>query len=273
MRLHVDLSSHLVGNPQIIQVDTTPNMGVDGQVAVNGKYLIPTPLEIDFEVNADSYILDGAGEIDGGDVTSQGFARLLAKYPQFGHIYFNPLLTADHLDELDSTFDFRDPGTTYVFNPRYQVGREASLLTDIGQMPTSTAVLPVNATVSPNRPGLLVTDAVDIGPYTLDCDGNQVGTDVFMVYWKIYDFNVTHDIAADYGAQVGGNSPALRHLLETDQEPTDFAVYLSNDDGINWCEVGLLEPLAFCDKSKTVRLAFRNNSLSKVYLAHFALLF
>jgi len=274
MRIHVDLRSHLgTGGPSILQVDNEPVLGATGQVAVNGKYLIAAPSGLDFPVDTDSYVLDGAGEIDGGDVSSEGFARMLASYPQFGHIYFNPLLTDDHVDELDFTFSFTDPGTVNVFTPRVQTGREASAVTETGQMPMATAVLPLNDSVTPNRPGLLVTDAIDIGPYTLDCDGNEVGTDEFMLQWKLYGFSITQDIAADFGAQAGTNTPALRYLQEVEQEPTGFSAYISIDGGASWCEVGLLEPVAFCEKTTEVLIAFKNTGSSKVYIANYALLF
>lgn len=278
MRLLTDLRSHLSSPaaPEIIQVQRVPSTGQANGTVINGMYAIPMPLDVDFPISTTSYILDGAGEIDGGDVVSKGYAALLASYPQFGNIYFNPLLTADHVAELvlDQSYHLRDKSLTPPadFYPRFQTGREAGV-GDAGQMPTHTALVPLNTTTTPDRPGLLITDEIDIGPYTLDCDSIPVGTDQFLVFWKLYDFSETHDIAADYGAHAGVNTPAQRTLAETDQEPADFSVYITTDDGANWCQVGLLEPVAFCDKTTKVRLAFRNDGASKVFIASFALLF
>jgi hypothetical protein len=84
----------------------------------------------------------------------------------------------------------------------------------------------------------------------------------------LYAFTITHDVA---NGTV--NDPAIRSVIEPDQEPEDFKVYLSPDNGLSWCEVGLLEPVGFCDKTKKIRLAFVNRSASKIYLATYAVLF
>ena len=278
MRLLVDLRSHLSTPPapEVVQVQQVPEDGPTGATIVNGKYVLPMPLDVDFPITASDHILDGAGEIDGTDVVSQGYAHLLAGFPQFGNIYFNPLLTDDHVGELvlDQSFFFRDKAITPygTYYPRFQTGRESGIA-DSGQMPTHTAVMPQNASVTPARPGMMITDEIDIGPYTLDCNGDPVGSDQFLVYWKIYSFSETHDIAADFGLHAGENTPALRSIEEIDQEPANFSVYLTTDDGANWCEVGLLEPVAFCDKTTKVRLAFRNDGSSKIFIASYALLF
>ncbi len=276
MRLLVDLLSHTQDDPLVVQVQRIPVTGSAGGENINGKYAIPVPLGIDFPVTNDDFILDGAGDIVAGSLVSEAYAHLLAVYPQYGNIYFNPLLTSDHVAELvlDQTVHFTDYSLEppAQFFPRFQTGREEGVPDD-HLMPTHTALMPLNVGVSPWRPGLFITDSIDIGPHTLDCDGNQVGTDDFMVYWKLYDFTVTHDVAADAGLLAGTNSPAARMLLETDQEPSNFSVYLTTDDGANWCRVNRLEPVAFCDKTTTVRLAFRNDSASKIFIASYALLF
>tara|TARA_Y100000310_G_scaffold227631_1_gene229922 strand:- start:416 stop:1456 length:1041 start_codon:yes stop_codon:yes gene_type:complete len=346
MRIQVDFSSHLTPTPDqspVVQVEKTPVLGTEGMTVINGKFLLPMPLDLDFPVrgvhaglitsvtdsggvavfvslthglkegdivsitgtaNYDGvwvvqtvptdgtftlggvvfaidepgafqrgdYLLNAAGNIDGNDLASQSMARLLAVYPMFGNIYFNPLLTDEHVNELDFTFDWVEPGTGDIFKPRFQTGREAPL-DDSGQFPTHTALLAQNGATSPPRPGLIVTDEIDIGPYTLDCDQNPVGTDEFMVWWRLYAFNTTHDIASDFGAQAGKNEPALRYVAEMDQEPPDFSAYISIDGGANWCPVGLLEPVAFCEKTTKVMLAFRNTGSEKTYLASFALMF
>lgn len=279
MRLIVDLRSHLSNpdpKPEIVQVQRVPALGAEE--AVNGKYVISTPGDIDFPVDAQSYVLDALGRVDGGDVSSIGFAHLLASMPQYRNVYYNPLLTAAHVSELslDRSEVFVDRSVTphVTYYPRCQTGREAGVPgAASGQMPTHTAILPANSGILPIRPGLLLTKEIDIGPFTLDAGGVPVGADEFAVYWKVYSFNVTHDIAADLGAHAGKNEPALRKIVEVPQEPTGFSVHLSTNDGAQWCRVGLLENVAFCDRSKRIRLAFRNNTSDKMFLACYAVCF
>lgn len=282
MRILVDLASHISavnggGNsPLITQVEVVPE--TDEDTPINGRYSIPTIKGVEMVIPEDAVILNGAGQIDGSDICSAIYANLLAMFPMFDNVYFNPLLTPDHVNELDFTKTFKDVSTTpAVFFPsRFQTGREPigpGQALDPGQMPTHTALLPANTLVTPTRPGMMITDLINIGPYTLDKHGNQVGADEFMVYWKLYEFNVTQDITADYGANSGTNTPAIRNIVEIAQEPTGFSAYISTDDGANWCQVGLIEPIAFCDKTKSFRLAFRNDSANKVFIAAFAVLF
>jgi hypothetical protein len=281
MRIHVDLTSHLSGDPQIIQVEKVPENietagDPDAGTALNGKYLIPVPLGRDFHVDELSYVLN-AGDVDGGDVASIGFAHLLASFPQYGNIYFNPLLTAEHLvevvtDPANQAFVDRTVTPAQQMGPRFQTGR-ASGNPDPGQAPNMTALLPANTRVTPNRPGLFIGESIDIGPYTLDCNSNEVGADQFMLYWKIYRFDTSADVAADYGALAGTNTPAVKKVYEIDQEDPDFRAYVSVDGGANWCAVGLLEPVGFCQKTTDIQVAFRNDGSDKLYLAHFAVMF
>lgn len=277
MRILADLRSHLSNAPELIQVQPEPVEGAVGAIIINGKYAIPTPLGLDFPVTEADYVLDGAGNIDGGDVVSKGYAHLLLNNPQYQNVYFNPLLTSDHVAELvlDQSFAFIDRSTDppNSFYARFQTGREEGVPDD-GQMPTHTAVLPLNTTTNPARPGFIITEEIDIGAYTLDCDSNPVGADEFMVYWKLYDFSVSDDYAGAIAGPLNGlNEPAIRSVSECEQEPTGFSVYLSPDDGDHWCQVGLLEPIAFCEKTTSIRLAFVNTSTSKVYIATYGVLF
>ena len=264
MRLLVDLRSHVAGAPLITQVEKTP---VPGDLTpINGKYVLP--MVEDFTIDDASYILDGTGALDGLDVVSQSFAHLLAAYPMFEFIYFNPLLTADHITDLDLTSTFTDPLTGDVYPVRAQTGREPMLPYDAGQMPTHTALLPLNDTMTPTRPGLLISKEIDLSAYT-----GAAGADQFVLYWKLYDFDVQHDIASDYGITAGQNDPAVRHVLEANQEPSGFSVYISPDNGAHWCSVGLMEPVAFCQATTSIRVAFMNTGSTKKYLAAYAVMF
>ncbi len=265
MRILVDLKSHLTGAaPLITQVEKVPPIDMDGVTVINGKYLIPVAPGADFRVDDTDYVLDGSGEIDGGDVSSISYAHLLAAYPMFEFVYFNPLLTADHVGELDLTATFSDPPDT--FPTRAQTGR--ALGGDAGQMPTSTAVLKQNPTISPARPGMLISDLIDISAFT-----GGGGADEFMLFWKLYAFFTTDDVMADSGLLAGTNTPAHRLVAEVPQEPNDFLAYISVDDGTTWNEVGLLEPI-FTAASTDFRVAFRNNGTDeRVYIATFGVLF
>jgi len=275
MRVLVDLKTHFApgDQPLITQVEKVPP-ALEG-TPINGRYVLPVIKGVDFPIDADSYVLDGAGQIDGGDVSSISFSYLLAMYPMFGNIYFNPLLTAADVADLDLTALFRKdnplPDPPDFFPPRLQTGREAGGPLDDGQMPTGTALLAQNNAVrAPEaaRPGLIISDEIDIDAYT-----GGVGADEFMLYWKLYGFDVQDDINSEYGALAGENRPAIRRVFEVDQEPDGFSAYITPDNGGHWCEVNLLEPIAFCNKTTAFRVAFMNTSDDKTYIANFAVLF
>jgi len=268
MRVLVDLASHVAalkgsGDPLIMQVEKDYNLGESA--AINGKYVIPVPEGTDVSVDASTQVLP----IDGDDLASQTYAELLSRFPQYGNIYFNPLMTQANLAEIDETAAFTDydfvPPRTYP--SRFQSGR--AVPPDSGIAPNSTALLPVNDTGATPKPGMMITDLIDLTPYTAG-----VGADSFMVYWMVYEFETTDDIAGGaFGLTAGTNEPAIRSIVEVDQEPSDLQVYISIDDGANWLQVGRLEPISFCCKATEIRLAFRNNGNSKLYVSTFGLMF
>lgn len=265
MFINVNLTSHISGSPRIVQVAHEPS------ITINGGYVIPTPSEDQIPVSSSSYVLP----VDGGDILSQSFANLLARYPQYNHVYFNPLLTDADLDELDLSGTFTDSSVVppVIYSSRFQTGRAASVGSQTGQMPTSTAILPANTAVSPSRPGLLVTQEIDLSAYALDCHGNPTGVTEFMPYWCLLGFGVSDDIFAEDGAFAGANQSVKRTVFTTPQEPAGLTVYLSGNDGASWCPVGAMEPVIFPNPVQKVRMAFVNASSSKLYLAHIALMF
>lgn len=275
MRVLADLKSLFTASPLVVQVEKDAPVGSAGQTAINGKFVIPVPPGSDFPISETSYVLNGGGDIDGGDISSEAMAHLLARYPNFGNIYFNPLITDDHVGELDLTATFADPGVlpATAYPTRAQTGRAPGGPESSGQMPNNTAILAQNDFVAPPRPGVLITDAIDIGPYTLDALGNPVGADEFLVWWKLYDFTVSDDVVSSHGATAGLNTPAIRYLQEVDQEPADLEVYISTDGGAAWHQAGMLEPVAFCNKTTSIRLAFINRGAVRLYLTTFAVLF
>lgn len=257
----------------ITQVDKTmpPTEGV----AINGRFAIPAVDGVDFKVTSSSTVYP----ISGTDVNSQSFGYLLAAFPMFGYIYFNPLLTpmdigdpGDPAQGIDFTKTFQDvrytpPTPPVYYANRLQTGREKGVTTP-GNFPTHTALLPANTATTPTRPGLLITKELDISAQT-----GSLWTDEFCVYWKLFDFSVTNDISSDYGATSGKNEPSIRYLLEVDQEPATFQAWISPDDGAHWARVSRLEPVAFAARTTKIRLAFMNWGASKVYLANYAVMF
>jgi hypothetical protein len=275
MQIHV-----LINNNQIVEVNKasqsiheaaieTPSIATP----INGKYLIPVVQGVDFPIDKNSYVVNDVGVVDQQSVISQSFAHLLAKYPLYDTIYFNPLITADHVGEIDLSATF--PSDVIGYPPpivnlptRIQTGRY-TLGADAGQMPTHTALLSCNAYTTPYHPGILVTQNLDISAYT---DG--IGTDEFCVYWQLVGFTISQDIASNYGITNGINDPVIREVFDVSQEPTGFAVYMSPDNGVHWCPVNFLEPINFRDKTTAFRLAFVNlNTDRKIYLVSFAAMF
>jgi len=240
----------------ILQVERTPDEGLT--TPINGKYVVVLPLGSQVDVSSTSYITP----VNGGDVSSLAFAGLLAQYPMYGHIVFNPLLQATDVADIDLTATLPTGEISRSF-----VGRGAGPL-PTGCCPNSTIILPQNDTTTPVRPGLLITDTIDISVAT-----GGVGAQEFMVYWKLYGFATQNDVMSDYGATLGTNTPALRNISEIDQEPADLEVYLSIDDGLTYTQMGRLEPVAFCVANTHLRLAFVNRGSTRVYLACYAILF
>lgn len=261
MRVVGDLGSLIIGAPKLIQAEKTPAVGVLSPI--NGKYVVP----VDFgqiRIDTNSYVLP----VDGGDVTSQAYANLLAQFPMFGFVYFNPLLTDAHVGELDLTGVYLS-STGDTFPTRAQTGRDVGGAVD-GLSPLSTAVLTANDSVSPTRPGVLISNSVDISALT-----GGVGTDLFMVYWKIYEIETTHDVNSNYGLLAGTNEPAIRSIKEVEQEPADFKVFLTPDPtSQSWSQLGRLEPIGFCKKITEFSLLFLNESATtKRYIASYAVMF
>lgn len=259
MRVISEIKGVLAGNPQILQVENTPALG--DLVAVNGKFVIPIVEGATIQVDESSTILP----VDGTDVSSLSYAQLLAMYPMYDYIYFNPLLQDTDVAELDLQATWTDQFAN-TFPTRAQVGRTG--VVPSGLAPNSVAILPQNIRVGPTRPGLLMTDKIDISVQTLG-----LGADEFMVYWKIFEFETSHDILAQYGKFAGTNQAAIRSIKETDQDSDAFKVYLSKDDGVTWERVYRLVPMAFPTVGTDVRIVFTNESDRKYYLSTYAFMF
>jgi len=261
MRVLVDLLTHFTTAPQeplVTQVEKTP--APEEGTPINGRYVLPIVTGVEFPITSADYVLNAAGGIDGGDISSISFSHLLAMFPEFENIYFNPLITADHVDELDVAFSFLDPDTLDSYTPRFQSGTPG-----VGQMPTHTALLAQNDSLVAPRPGLIVSDEIGISAFT-------AGATEFMLYWKLLDFDVSDDVRSEFGALAGQNTPAIRRVYEVDQEPIRFFAYISGDNGTSWTRVSLLEPVTLA-ATQAFRVAFKNTATAKAFLANFAVLF
>jgi len=231
---------------------------------VNGRYIIPIIEGTDILVDENSYVFGPVTPIDGGDISSENFAGLLARFPMYSNLHFNPLLLGTHVTELDLTARFRDNSAA---PPNYYPTRAQTGTAGTAVAPNSTAILPANVHTTPARPGVLITDLIDLTPLT------PAGADEFLVYWKIHQIHSSHDVAGSgLGTTDGVNAPAIRSIVEIEQEPSWFSVYLSIDDGVNWQPVTRLVPESFCALTPSIRLAFVNNSPSKVCLTNYAVM-
>jgi len=252
---------------EILQVEKNPPNGE--VVSRNGTYTIPMAEGVKVAVEPTSFILPSANP---GSVVAQNFAGLLAQFPQYEHILYNPLIEGADIDDLDPSAVLNEGSpVTASHISRSQIGRGTAGPLPSGNAATSVALLPQNDAPGPGseRPGVLVTDTIDVGPLT-----GGVGASEFAVYWYVYEFETTDDVSSNFGYTASLNTPALRQVLEIDQEPSDFEVFISINDGANFFPVQRLIPIAFCSPGLLVRLAFKNtDSLKKRYIAHYGLLF
>ena len=257
---------------EILQVEKTPKIGE--KTAFNGKFAVECPPFVNVDIDENDFISPVNLSTD---LYSRIFSGLLAAYPMYDNVVFNPLLVDSDIDNLapNATMSLLDgSGNPYTLEVRAQYGRGTTTPPFIatspsGTAPCSVAILPSNKSGTvPYRDGLLITNTMDITSAT-----SGAGALEFMVYWKIYQFETSEDIRATGGAFSGMNSPALRNIVEIDQEPSDLTVYISLDDGVTWHEVGWLEPIAFCTAGTKIRLAFRNTGDVKYYIASYAIMF
>lgn len=254
----------IVGN-EIVQVEKNPPNGE--LVSRNGMYMIPIAEGVKVAATPTSFVVPTAGS-----VVFQNFAGLLAQFPGYENVVFNPLIEATDVDDVDPTA-FLNEGSpvTASYGPRFQAGRGTGGPLVAGNAPNSVALLPQNETAGPGleKPGVLVSNTIDVGPFT-----GGMGATEFMVYWYVYQFSTTADVNSEFGFTAGTNSPSIRQAIEVDQENADLEVFLSVNDGANFFPVERLLPISFCSPATLIRIGFKNtNPTLKYYLAHYALIF
>lgn len=256
MRIYADINRFLTAGAEpasvIIQVAPTPPVGAPA-VPVNGKFYVEIPEGVNPPVVTPFSLLGGVAP----NLVSEIFDNLLARFPKYSNVAYNPLLQTADTALLDTAATF--PGASLT--PPVA----GSLITraQVGPAPNGVAILPQNGAVTPARPGVLITDTI-----TLPTPKSE-----FLVYWKIHEYAVTDDVM-DYDGGSNVNAPAIKGLLEVNQTPPDFTVYLSTNGGAGYSPVGRLTPCAVCDPGDQIRLAFVNTSTTaKRYLASYAILY
>lgn len=213
---------------------------------INGRYIIPIP--------------DGAAvAITATDtpesVASKAVSALLVRYPMYEYAAYNYFLNVIDMGGIDMGVTVPSPISST--KPRCMVGRGSG--SPSGVSLSTVAIMPMNLNTVPTLPGLLVSNTIDISEIVLS------GTDEVLVWWQIARYTNSTEIGA---------SPTSRTITMGDQEPTDFSVYVSNDDGVTWYPVDRLLPVDLVNAGTNLRLAFVNTSSTlKTYLLGFALLY
>jgi hypothetical protein len=253
-RIVVDIASN-----QILQVEKTPD--VNDPKLSNGRWYLPIPEGASVDVDQNSLVIPQDGVTDIAALSAQA---LLARYPMYSNIAYNFLLEPSDISELDlSAAPAVSPISGFPVLTRAQTGRLGGAS---GLLPNLTAINGVNTQVSPIRPGMLVTDTIDI---TIPTGG--AGADEFLVWWYLWDFGRVEDQLKDFGGTI--NAPGTREIIERNQEPGGFFVYLSNDDGVTWYPVPRLTPTDLFVFNTDVRLLFVNISSGRRYLAAYGIMF
>lgn len=236
----------------VIQVAPTPKVGVG--VAGNGKFVIDVPEGVPVPDPVPSTLSSLLDDIYGG----------LLVGTSFNFVQYNALLTTADQAKLDPTavfpYDSGPPVRTWAM--RAQVGRSGAI-SDNGLAPNGVKVLASNTTVVPTRPGVLITDTIDVSADV------PAGVTSFSVYWKLLGV-ATGDDVMDYGTPT--NEPAIRTITEVSQNPSGFEVYASSNDGAGYTRVSRLVPITV-SAGTSLRVAFVNKGASPVCLIAYAVLY
>jgi hypothetical protein len=262
-----------LSSDEVVGTQTEPAQGES--TLANGKYLLDTPLGVAVDVTSASYVLP---QDSGSLVTliSQGW---LDRNPMFDHYESNFFVEAADVAKLDfgtgaplpeaanivsGTNPTNDPGSF----ARCQVGRGTGPA-PTGIAPNSIAMLPANLRNPNPVSGCVLTDTIDITSY----NPSDPGTDEVMLWWKVGTQALSEDTLQGYNATAGLNTPCRKTLVEGSQNPADFHAYVSVDDGVTWREAYYMEPIDMVTAGTDLRVAFVNDSNTKLYLMGFIALF
>lgn len=268
MRVVANLSSNaIVGT----ETEQSPN-----EVSVrNGQYVLQIPDGVAVNVESSSHILPQ----DATSIPVVAAGELLVRFPMYDHVIYNYFLEDTDIAALDlagpqptaGTVTPAGPSWAGVYGgssrPRCQIGRGGG--GPLGIAPNSVAILPVNSARAAPTFGALVTALEDITPFNV----LNPGTDDVMMWWEIGTVTNSEDIVHGYGVTVDENTPCLRRLTKIEQEPNDFFVYVSVDNGATWYQANRLEPLDLVVPGVDLRIAFLNTGTRKIFLLGYALLF
>jgi hypothetical protein len=260
MRIYADVNrlpdAPLVETSSVI-IQVAPSPPVGSSTPINGRFVVDIPEGVQPPlVNESSRLINPTGNI-----VAPIYEGLRRSFPRYANVVYNQLLTSADISLLDplATFPFNPGPPAESWPSRFQTGDPM-----VGVAPGAVSILPENPHTVPPRPGLLITDTIDIGPAT-----GGLGAKNFVVYWKVYQMSVTHDVM---NYTTADNAPAIKNLVEVDQD-TEIEVYLSTNDGGGYIPVTRLSPCVTCDPGTLIRLAFVNHNPHKVYLTAYAILF
>lgn len=259
-----------VSSDAILGTRSEPDEG--GTSVLNGQYVICTPEGVSVEIDSASYVTPQ----DASSVPGLIAADLLVRNPEYDHVLWNMFVESSDVSMLDLSgaapaptalnVVAGTPPTNEMGNlPRCKVGRGGG--GPLGISPNTASILPANANRTTPTYGLLITDTIDLTPYT-----GVGGSDEVMVWWKIGQLDTSTDVVAGYNSTLGLNTPALRELTEIDQEPVGLLVYASVDDGVTWYEVTRMDPTNLVVAGTDLRLAFVNEGSTEIPLLGFIVL-
>lgn len=226
-----------------------------GPVSVNGRAEILFPDGVDIPVNQDDHVLPQ----DSTAVSKRAFDEYLRLNRDFSFLKFNSLISAADMGKLDHSASFVLPGSTAPWASRFYGGRASS---PAGLLPGSVCIPPTNSAVSPSRPGVVITDTIDIS------GDAPTGADRFLVWWGTSTISLSHDVMV-YGS--GNNLASVK--TSTPSPSSSLSGYISTNDGASWDPIESGRALHGCSRGTSLRVALVNTGSSRVYLNGYAVLY
>lgn len=245
-----------------------PSHRPGSRMVIGGRFAYPLPEGVDLPLDSSAHFFPR----DGRDVATSAFAEMARKLPGVSGFYVNPLLTPSDAAELDDDGVLVDDSTkpSSRLPARFGSGRRPG--PHEGMLGCSTFLPAANRSVTPPRPGLVVTRPIDLAAALPRCGGRITYPTSLRVYWRLQRLEATHDVSSEVGS-VRGEVVGQKWVTELSSHPAGFKAYLSAD-GKSFCQVGLLDPVRPCDQPDRVVLAFRNDSPDqRLNLVYYGLFF